>query len=250
MAFQRGTFRVRGDTLEIIPAYEELAVRVEFFGDEIEALYYLHPLTGEVVRQADELLIFPATHYAAGPERMERAIGDIEAELAARLAELDGQGKLLEAQRLRMRTTYDIEMMRQVGFCSGIENYSMHIDGRQPGEPPHCLLDYFPDDFLTVIDESHNTVPQIGGMYEAMPRANGCWSSTASGCPPRRTTGRCGSTSSWSGWASWSTCPPRRPLGAAALPGRCGRAGDPADRPDRPRGGGQADQGPDRRPDG
>src|SRR5262245_45746026 len=166
MAFNRGTFRVRGDTLEIIPAYEELAVRVEMFGDEVEKLYYLHPLTGDVVREVDELLIFPATHYTAGPARMERAIRGIEAELEERLAELDRQGKLLEAQRLRMRTTYDIEMMRQVGFCSGIENYSMHIDGREPGSPPHCLLDYFPDDFLTVIDESHVTVPQIGGMYE------------------------------------------------------------------------------------
>ncbi|MEV4695758.1 excinuclease ABC subunit UvrB [Micromonospora echinospora] len=166
MAFQRGTFRVRGDTLEIIPAYEELAVRIELFGDEIEKLYYLNPLTGDVVREVDSLMIFPATHYAAGPERMERAIRDIEAELGERLAELERQGKLLEAQRLRMRTTYDIEMMRQVGFCSGIENYSMHIDGRLPGSPPHCLLDYFPDDFLTVVDESHVTIPQIGGMYE------------------------------------------------------------------------------------
>ncbi|MBX6748467.1 MAG: excinuclease ABC subunit UvrB [Micromonosporaceae bacterium] len=166
VAFNRGTFRVRGDTLEIIPAYEELAVRVEMFGDEIEKLYYLHPVTGNVVREVPDLLIFPATHYVAGPERMERALRGIEAELEERLAELERQGKLLEAQRLRMRTTYDIEMMRQVGFCSGIENYSMHIDGRQPGEPPHCLLDYFPDDFLTVIDESHVTVPQIGGMYE------------------------------------------------------------------------------------
>jgi excinuclease ABC subunit B len=166
LAFNRGTFRVRGDTLEIIPAYEELAVRIEFFGDEVERLFYLHPLTGEVVREVDHLLIFPATHYAAGPERMERAIRDIEEELVGRLAELERQNKLLEAQRLRMRTTYDIEMMRQVGFCSGIENYSMHIDGRRPGEPPHCLLDYFPDDFITVIDESHVTIPQIGGMYE------------------------------------------------------------------------------------
>ncbi|HEX7746282.1 MAG TPA: excinuclease ABC subunit UvrB [Micromonosporaceae bacterium] len=166
LAFNRGTFRVRGDTLEIIPAYEELALRIEFFGDEVERLFYLHPLTGEVMREVDHLLIFPATHYAAGPERMERAIQGIEAELAERLAELERQNKLLEAQRLRMRTTYDVEMMRQVGFCSGIENYSMHIDGRQPGDPPHCLLDYFPDDFLTVIDESHGTIPQIGGMYE------------------------------------------------------------------------------------
>jgi excinuclease ABC subunit B len=166
VAFNRGTFRVRGDTLEIIPAYEELAIRVEFFGDEVERLSYLHPLTGDELRQTDELLIFPATHYAAGPERMERAVRAIEAELAERLEELDRQGNLLEAQRLRMRTTYDIEMMRQVGFCSGIENYSRHIDGRPAGSAPHCLLDYFPDDFLTVIDESHNTVPQIGGMYE------------------------------------------------------------------------------------
>jgi excinuclease ABC subunit B len=166
MAFNRGTFRVRGDTVEIIPAYEELAIRIEFFGDEIEALYYLHPLTGDVVRQVDSLRIFPATHYVAGPERMERAVHDIEAELADRLAELERQGKLLEAQRLRMRTQYDLEMIRQVGFCSGIENYSRHIDGRGPGTAPATLIDYFPDDFLMVIDESHVTVPQIGGMYE------------------------------------------------------------------------------------
>src|SRR4051794_37712861 len=166
IAFNRGTFRVRGDTLEIIPAYEELAIRIELFGDEVEKLSYLHPLTGEVVKEVEQLLVFPATHYTAGPERMERALQGIEKELEERLAELDRQGKLLEAQRLRMRTTYDIEMMRQVGFCSGIENYSRHIDGREAGSPPHCLLDYFPDDFLTVIDESHVTVPQIGGMYE------------------------------------------------------------------------------------
>ena len=166
LSFTRGTFRVRGDTVEIFPVYEELAVRVEMFGDEIERLYYLHPLTGEVVREVDEVFIFPATHYTAGPERMERAIRGIEQELVDRLAELESQNKQLEGQRLRMRTTYDIEMMRQVGFCSGIENYSMHIDGRRPGTPPNCLLDYFPDDFLIVIDESHVTVPQIGGMYE------------------------------------------------------------------------------------
>ena len=157
---------MRGDTLEIIPAYEELAIRVEFFGDEIERLTYLHPLTGDEVREVPSLMIFPATHYAAGKERMERAITTIEAELEVRLAELERQNKLLESQRLRMRTTYDIEMMRQVGFCSGIENYSRHIDGREPGSAPSCLIDYFPDDFLTVIDESHVTVPQIGGMYE------------------------------------------------------------------------------------
>jgi excinuclease ABC subunit B len=166
LSFTRGTFRVRGDTIEIFPVYEELAIRVELFGDEVERLYYLHPLTGEVIRDAKEVFVFPASHYVAGPERMERAIRGIEAEQEERLAELERQGKLLEAQRLRMRTTYDIEMMRQVGFCSGIENYSRHIDGRAPGSPPFCLLDYFPDDFLMVIDESHNTVPQIGGMYE------------------------------------------------------------------------------------
>ncbi|HVW39823.1 MAG TPA: excinuclease ABC subunit UvrB [Amycolatopsis sp.] len=166
LAFARGTFRVRGDTVEIIPAYEELAIRVEFFGDEIDKLYYLHPLTGEIVREVDEVRIFPATHYVAGPERMEKAIRGIEAELEGQLAAMEKQGKLLEAQRLRMRTSYDIEMMRQVGFCSGIENYSRHIDGRAAGSAPATLLDYFPDDFLLVIDESHVTVPQIGGMYE------------------------------------------------------------------------------------
>jgi len=166
LAFTRGTFRVRGDTVEIIPVYEELAIRIEFFGDEIERLYTLHPLTGEVVREEQEMYVFPASHYVAGPERMERAISSIEAELADRLGTLEKQGKLLEAQRLRMRTTYDIEMMRQVGSCSGIENYSRHIDGRGPGSAPNCLLDYFPEDFLLVIDESHQTVPQIGAMYE------------------------------------------------------------------------------------
>lgn len=166
MSFTRGTFRVRGDTVEIIPAYQELALRIEFFGDEIEALYYLNPLTGEEVEQVDEIKVFPATHYVAGPEAMERAVRAIEAELEERLAQLENQGKLLEAQRLRMRTQYDIEMIRQVGFCSGIENYSRHIDGRGPGTAPATLIDYFPDDFLLVIDESHVTVPQIGGMYE------------------------------------------------------------------------------------
>ena len=166
LSFTRGTFRVRGDTVEIFPMYEELAIRVEMFGDDIERLYYLHPLTGEVMREVEEVFVFPASHYTAGPERMARALQGIELELADRLAELEKHDKLLEAQRLRMRTTYDIEMMRQVGFCSGIENYSRHIDGRAPGSPPNCLLDYFPDDFLLVMDESHNTVPQTGGMYE------------------------------------------------------------------------------------
>ncbi|MGI5159440.1 excinuclease ABC subunit UvrB [Microbispora sp. CA-102843] len=166
LSFTRGTFRVRGDTVEVIPVYQELAVRIEMFGDEIEKLATLHPLTGEVVGEDDELHIFPASHYVAGPERMERAIAGIEAELAERLADLERQGKLLEAQRLRMRTTYDIEMMRQVGTCAGIENYSRHIDGREAGTAPHTLLDFFPDDFMLVLDESHQTVPQIGAMYE------------------------------------------------------------------------------------
>jgi excinuclease ABC subunit B len=166
VSFSRGSFRARGDTVEIIPAYEELAIRIEFFGDEVERLYYLHPLTGDVVREVDSLLIFPATHYVAGPERMAKAIAGIELELDQRLSELDKQGKLLESQRLRMRTSYDVEMMRQVGFCSGIENYSRHIDGRPAGSAPATLIDYFPEDFLLVIDESHVTVPQIGAMYE------------------------------------------------------------------------------------
>ncbi|WP_426707342.1 excinuclease ABC subunit UvrB [Corynebacterium auriscanis] len=166
MSFTRGAFRVKGDTVDIIPAYEELAVRVEFFGDEIDALYYIHPLTGDVIREVDELRIFPATHYVAGPERMEKAIAAIKEELEQRLGELENRGKLLEAQRLRMRTEYDLEMIQQVGFTSGIENYSRHIDGRPAGSAPATLIDYFPEDFLTIIDESHVTVPQIGGMFE------------------------------------------------------------------------------------
>jgi excinuclease ABC subunit B len=166
MAFERGTFRVRGDTVEIIPMYEEHALRIEMFGDEIEKIMTLHPLTGEIIRDESEMYVFPATHYAAGPETMERAITAIEKEMEARVDEFERSGKLLEAQRIRMRTTFDIEMMRQLGFCSGIENYSRHLDGREPGSAPNCLLDYFPDDFLVVIDESHVTVPQIGAMFE------------------------------------------------------------------------------------
>jgi excinuclease ABC subunit B len=166
MDFHRGTFRVRGDTVEIIPMYEELAIRIEFFGDEIENIHTLHPLTGEVIRDEEEMYVFPASHYVAGPERMARAIKRIEDELAERLQVLESQNKLVESQRLRMRTTYDLEMMQQMGFCNGIENYSSHIDGRARGTAPHCLLDYFPDDFLLVVDESHVTIPQIGAMYE------------------------------------------------------------------------------------
>ncbi|QEO15909.1 excinuclease ABC subunit UvrB [Agromyces intestinalis] len=164
--FSRGNFRVRGDTIEIIPVYEERAIRIEMFGDEIEALYSLHPLTGQVLERLDAVPVFPGSHYVASTDVMQRAIGTIRDELDERLQELEREGKLLEAQRLRMRTTFDLEMMEQIGFCSGIENYSRHIDGRMAGEPPHCLLDYFPDDFLVVIDESHVTVPQIGSMYE------------------------------------------------------------------------------------
>ena len=166
MAFERGTFRVRGDTIEIIPMYEELALRIEMFGDEIEKIMTLHPLTGKIIRDETEMYVFPATHYAAGPETMERAIKEIESELEKRVDEFERSGKLLEAQRIKMRTTFDIEMMKQLGFCSGIENYSRHLDGRAEGSAPNCLLDYFPEDFLVVIDESHVTVPQIGAMHE------------------------------------------------------------------------------------
>jgi excinuclease ABC subunit B len=166
VAFERGTFRVRGDTVEIIPMYEELAIRIEMFGDEIEKITTLNPLTGEIVRDEEEMYIFPATHYAAGPETLKRAMGDIQDELQIQLTAFKKQNKLLEEQRLRMRTTFDLEMMEQLGFCSGIENYSRHLDGREPGSAPNCLLDYFPEDFLLVIDESHVTVPQIGAMYE------------------------------------------------------------------------------------
>ena len=166
MAFERGTFRVRGDTIEIIPMYEELALRIEMFGDEIEKIMTLHPLTGEIIRDESEMYVFPASHYAAGPETMKRAVAQIQEEMEARVDLFERQGKLLEAQRIRMRTTFDIEMIQQLGFCSGIENYSRHIDGRAAGSAGNCLLDYFPEDFLTVIDESHVTVPQIGAMFE------------------------------------------------------------------------------------
>lgn len=164
--FSRGNFRVRGDTIEIIPMYEELAVRIEMFGDEIDALYSLHPLTGEVVEKLETISVFPASHYVASSEIMTKAIETIRTEMEGRVTEFEKAGKLLEAQRLRMRTTFDLEMMQQIGFCSGIENYSRHIDVREPGEAPRCLLDYFPDDFLCVIDESHVTVPQLGAMHE------------------------------------------------------------------------------------
>ncbi len=162
----RGRFRVRGDTLEIHPAYEETVLHIEWWGDDIERITRLDQVTGEVVQELGEVTIYPATHYVAGTERMRRAIAGIEVELRERLAQLESAGKLLEAQRLRMRTTYDLEMMREMGFCSGIENYSRHIDGRAPGTAPFTLLDYFPEDWLCVIDESHVTVPQLHGMYE------------------------------------------------------------------------------------
>lgn len=188
IAFARGTFRVRGDTVEIIPAYEENAIRIELFGDEIEAIFALHPLTGTVIKRLDSVSIFPATHYAASPETMRRAIVRIRDELDERLAVLEREQKLLEAQRLRMRTTFDLEMLEQIGFCSGIENYSRHIDGRAAGEPPNCLLDYFPDDFVLIIDESHVTVPQIGAMFEETRRGSEYSWSTGFVSPPPSTT--------------------------------------------------------------
>ncbi len=250
LAATRGTFRVRGDTIEVFPMYEEHAVRVEFFGDEIEALSTLHPLTGEVLSTDTEVYVFPASHYVAGPERMERAIGEIEIELAIRLAELEANGQLLEAQRLRMRTGYDIEMMRQIGTCSGIENYSRHIDGRNQGSAPNCLLDYFPEDFLLVIDESHVSVPQIGGMYEGdMSRKrtlveHGFRLPSAMDNRPLRFeefVDRIGQT------VYLSATPGPYETGQVR---RLRRAADPAHRAGRPRDRAQADQGPDRRPDG
>ena len=236
MAFNRGTFRVRGDTLEIIPAYEELAVRIELFGDEVEKLYYLHPLTGDVVREVDELLIFPATHYAAGPERMERAIRDIEAELAERLAELERQGKLLEAQRLRMRTTYDIEMMRQVGFCSGIENYSMHIDGRAARQPaalparllprrlPHRDRRVARDDPADRRHVRGRRLPQADADRARLPAAQRRRQPAAA---LRRVPG--------AGRARWCSCPRRPARGRCEqAQRRVRRAGHPPHRPGRP----------------
>ncbi|MEY3933973.1 MAG: hypothetical protein RLZZ606_572 [Actinomycetota bacterium] len=164
--FSRGNFRVKGDTIEIIPVYDELAIRLELFGDEIENIYQLHPLTGEIVRSMDTISVYPASYYVTSADRMGPALEAIEEEMAARVKEFETQGKLLESQRIKMRTTFDLEMIRELGFCSGIENYSRHLDGREPGSAPSCLLDYFPEDFLTVIDESHVTVPQIGAMYE------------------------------------------------------------------------------------
>jgi excinuclease ABC subunit B len=166
MNLVRGKFRVRGDTIEVHPAYDETAVRIELFGDEVERIQVVDPLTGEKVTELEELIVFPATHYVAGEERMKVAMGRIESELQEQLARFEGEGKLLEAQRLRMRTQYDLEMMAEVGYCNGIENYSAPIDGRSPGEAPYTLLDYFPDDFLVVLDESHQAVPQLHGQYE------------------------------------------------------------------------------------
>jgi excinuclease ABC subunit B len=234
LSFTRGTFRVRGDTIEIFPVYEQHPVRIEMFGDEVERLMTLHPVTGEVLTEDQQLYVFPATHYVAGPERMERAIRGIELELDDQLAVFEKQGKLLEAQRLRMRTSYDVEMMRQVGFCSGIENYSRHIDGRSPGTAPNTLLDYFPEDFLLVIDESHVTVPQIGSMYEGdMSRKrmlvdHGFRLPSAMDNRPLR-------------WEEFLERIGRRstsghPRSVRAVPGRGrrGGAGDPADRAHRP----------------
>jgi excinuclease ABC subunit B len=166
VAFERGTFRVRGDTVEIFPAYEQHPIRIDFFGDDVDSIMVLDPITGEILESPELVHIFPATHYVAGPDRLRRAVGDIQVELQQRLAEFETQNKLLEAQRLKLRTSHDLEMLQNIGTCSGVENYSRHFDGREPGSPPNCLLDYFPEDFLVVIDESHVTVPQIGAMYE------------------------------------------------------------------------------------
>ena len=249
LSFTRGTFRVRGDTIEIIPVYEELAVRIEMFGDEIERLITLHPLTGEVISEDDELYVFPASHYVAGPERMERAIAGIEAELAERLAELERQGKLLEAQRLRMRTTYDIEMMRQVGSCSGIENYSRHIDGREAGHPAEHAARLLPRGLparhrrvarhraADRRDVRGRRVPQAGAGRARLPAAERDRQPAADLGGVRRADRPDGLPVGHA-----------RPVRAAAGRRRGGRAGDPADRAGRPRGHHQADQGPDRRP--
>jgi excinuclease ABC subunit B len=166
MGFTRNKFRVRGDTIEVFPAYEEKALRISLFGDEVERIAAVDPVTGEIVEELDSLALFPASHYVTDEERLKEAIAGIEAELAERLAELEARGKLLEAQRLRMRTTYDLEMLREVGSCAGVENYSMHLDARQRHQPPYTLLDYFPDDWLCVLDESHQAIPQLHGQFE------------------------------------------------------------------------------------
>ena len=248
MNLVRGKFRVRGDTIEVHPAYDETAVRIELFGDEVEAITVVDPLTGEKVTALDELVVFPATHYVAGDERMRVAIGRIEAELQERLATFEREGKLLEAQRLRMRTQYDLEMMQEVGFCNGIENYSGPIDGRAPGEPPNTLLDFFPDDFLVVLDESHQSVPQLHGQYEGDRSRketlieHGFRLPSAADNRPLRFEEfmeRVGQVRVPVGHA--------RALRAGPV-GADRRAGGAPHRPGRPRGGGQADQGPDRRP--
>ncbi len=212
IAFTRGTFRVRGDTVEIIPVYEELAIRIEFFGDEIDRISTLHPLTGDVIEQVSDVHIFPASHYVAGPERMAKALDSIQRELDERVAELRKQGKELEAQRLSMRTTYDLEMLSQVGVCSGVENYSRHFDGRAAGTPPHTLLDFFPDDFLLVIDESHVTVPRSALCTRATPAANARWWSMGSDFPRQWTTVRSNGRNSSIGWARPSICRQHREI--------------------------------------
>ena len=227
-AFTRGTFRVRGDTIEIIPSTRSTRSAIELFGDEVERLMTLHPLTGEVLSEDDEMYVFPATHYVAGPERMERAITGIESELAGRLAEFERQGKLLEAQRLRMRTTYDIEMMRQVGFCSGIENYSRHIDGREAGSPPNCLSTTSPRTSCWSSTSRTSRSRRSAACTRGTCRASGRWSTTDSGCRAPWTTARCGGRSSSSAWARRSTCrPPRAPTSSAAAAAWSSRSSGP-----------------------
>ena len=246
--FARNKFRVRGDTIEVFPAYEERGVRISLFGDEVERIASVDPLTGEIVEELERLVLFPASHYVTSDEHMKRAIDGIEAELAERLAWFEEKGKLLEAQRLRMRTTYDLEMLREIGVCSGIENYSRHLDGRAAGQMPYTLLDYFPDDFLVVLDESHQTVPQLHGQYEGDKSRkdtlvdHGFRLPVGDGQPPAAVprVHRQGE-------------PGGVPVGHAerlrdrALdPG--GRADRAPDRPHRPRGRREAHEGPDRRP--
>ncbi len=246
----RGRFRVRGDTIEVHPAYEETILRIELFGDEIERITVVDPVTGEQIRTLEDLWIYPATHYVAGAERMQKAITRIEAELAERLAWFEKEGKLLEAQRLRMRTQYDLEMMQEVGYCSGIENYSAPIDGRGPGETPNTLLDFFPDDYLCVIDESHVAVPQLHGQYEG-DRSRKLELITHGFRLPSAADNRPLQFDEFVDRVNQVVFLSATPAALRARRVVAGRRADrAAHRPGRPRGHREAHQGPDRRPDG
>ncbi len=246
----RGTFRARGDTVEIHPAYEEAALRVEMFGDTIERIVPFDVMTGEMGDELEDVAVYAATHYVTGDEIIQRAVGTIEVELRERLQEFEKEGKLLEAQRLRVRTEHDLEMLAETGVCSGIENYSRHLDGRAPGETPYTLLDFFPKDYLCVIDESHVAVPQLHGQYAGDRRARTCWSSTASACRRPGTTGRCASRSSSSGCTRPCSSRPRRAPTSSSSRTQIVEQVDPPHRAGRPRGHDHADQGADRRPAG